>query len=186
MAGFTSDKIAPHGYLPDYLKLAAQLPSASVVCEVGVLRGESLVMWQHFFPSGTIIGVDRDPVAIWPDGTLKVVAEQDDPRLGEMVRAVAPDGCDLIIDDASHIGSLTLATFAQLWPLVKEGGCYVVEDWADPWMFPDWLRWPAVRPELAGDELIDKVPQLITALNDGAQEVTYTREGLVIIRKRVP
>ena len=184
MTEFTTDKVHPHGYLPDYLVLANQLPKDAVVCEVGVLRGESLVMWQHFFPDGTVIGVDRDENATWPHGTVRIVAEQDSPALGDRVREVVPGGCDFIVDDASHIGSLTLATFAQLWPLVKPGGFYVVEDWADPWMFPDWVRWPAVRPELAGDELIDKVPQLITALNDGAQTVTYTREGLVIIRKR--
>jgi cephalosporin hydroxylase len=160
------------------------MPPEPVVCEVGVLRGESLVMWQDFFPGATVIGVDWDEAAHWPPGTRRIITRQDDPDLTEKVRDHAPDGCDLIVDDASHIGSLTLATFSLLWPLVKPGGIYVVEDWADPWMFPDWIRWPAVRPELAGDELIDKVPELITALNDGAQEVTYTREGLVIITRR--
>jgi cephalosporin hydroxylase len=184
MAEYSTDKVHPHGYLPDYRRLAALLPPQPAVCEVGVLRGESLVMWQDFFPGGTIIGVDCDEGATWPAGTIAVISQQDDPGLAEAVSAYAPGGLDLIVDDASHIGSLTLATFALLWPLVKPGGFYVVEDWADPWMFPDWVRWPAVRPELAGDELIDKVPELITALNDGAQEVTYTREGLVIIRRR--
>lgn len=183
MTGFTTDKVTPHGYLQDYLRLAAELGPAATVTEVGVLNGESLVMWQHFFPHGRVIGIDRDPAAVWPEGTVRIIAEQNDPALTENVRAHAPDGCDLVVDDASHIGSLTAATFAALWPLVKPGGYYVVEDWADPWVFPDWPRWPDVRPDLAGDELIDWVPHLIGALRDGAEQVTYTRMGLVIIRK---
>jgi Methyltransferase domain len=184
VTGFTTDKVDPHGYLPDYLSIAAALPASPVVCEVGVLKGDSLVMWQHLAPGARVIGVDRDGDAHWPEGTLRIVAQQDDPQLRDLVAVHAPDGCDLIVDDASHIGHLTAATFASLWPLVKPGGVYVVEDWADPWMFPHLLRWPDVDPSLQGDELIDYVPSLITALNDGAQTVLYTREGLAIIRRR--
>lgn len=184
MTGFNTDKVHPHGYLRDYLKLAAALPEDAVVCEVGVLDGGSLDMWQTLFPSGVVIGADRNEAATWPEGTLRIVAEQDDPALGGMVAEHAPGGCHLIVDDASHIGNLTEATFAILWPLVKPGCYYVVEDWADPWVFPASLRWPDVRPELAGNELIDFVPSLITALKEDAATVTYTKMGLVIIQKQ--
>ena len=185
MTDFDTDKVHPHGYLPDYERLAGILGPAAVACEAGVLHGGSLRMWQHFFPdSPAIIGVDRDEAATWPEGTVRIVAEQDDPDLGAKVREHAPDGCDLIVDDASHIGHLTAATFAQLWPLVRPGGFYVVEDWADPWVSPHLPRWPDVDPSLAGDELVDYVPSLIAALRDGADQVTYTFEGLVIIRRR--
>jgi hypothetical protein len=184
LTGFSTDKVYPHGYLPDYLKLAAALPSSAVVCEVGVLDGGSLAMWQTLFPDGVVIGADRDEQASWPAGTRKIVAEQDDPVLAGMVAEHAPDGCHLIVDDASHIGHLSGATFDLLWPLVKPGCYYVVEDWADPWVFPASPRWPDVRPELAGDELLDFVPSLITALQKGAATVTYTQMGLVIIQKQ--
>jgi hypothetical protein len=180
---YSTDKVTPHGYMPDYMRLAGELGPGTTVCEVGVLDGGSLAMWQQVF-GGTVIGVDNNPAAKWPDGTVRIVAEQDDPGLGDLVREHAPDGCGLVVDDASHIGHLTRATFASLWPLVKPGGFYVVEDWADPWVFPDWLRWPQVDPSLAGDELVDYVPELITALKDGAAQVTYTYEGLVIIKRK--
>ena len=175
---FDTDKIHPHGYGPDYQRLAEAVGSAATVCELGVLYGGSLRMWQHYFPqSPAIIGVDRDPNATWPEGTVRIVAEQADPELGAKVREHAPDGCDLIIDDGGHRGGPTAAALAQLWPLVKPGGYYVVEDWADEWMFPHWPR-----PE--SDALIGWVPSLIETLNNGAQTVTYTREGLVIIQRR--
>lgn len=184
MTGFTTDKVSPHGYLPDYLRLAADLGTRAVVCEVGVKTGESLVLWQHLFPhSPAIIGVDHDPGSVWPEGTHRIVASQDAPDLGDLVRQSAPGGCDLIVDDASHLGHLSAATFASLWPLVHPGGYYVVEDWADPWVDPSLPRWPQINPEFAGDELVDYVPGLIEALKDGAQTVTYTRQGLAIIRR---
>jgi hypothetical protein len=178
MTGFDTDKVHPHGYLPDYLRLAAELGPAATVCEVGVCQGGSLGMWQALFPDGRVIGVDNDPGSRWPDGTARVIAGQDDPRLAELVRQHAPDGCQLIVDDASHIGRLTAATFALLWPLVAPGGYYVVEDWADPWVAPEWgVADPA-------DRLVDYVPSLITALRDGASEVRYTPEGLAVIRRK--
>lgn len=183
---YSTDKVSPHGYLPDYQKLAAELGPAAVVCEIGVYHGGSLAMWQDLFPDGVVIGVDREPSCIWPEGTIKVMANQDEAGLADKVAIFAPGGCDLIVDDASHIGHLSEATFGLLWPLVRAGGFYVVEDWADPWVHPSWTRWPTVDPSLKGDELVDFVPSLINALRDGAASVTYTYEGLVIIRKAAP
>ena len=178
MPDFDTDKIEPHGYLPDYQRLAQELGPAATVCELGVLYGGSLKMWQHFFPdSPAIIGVDRDENAIWPEGTVRIVAAQDDPYLGAKVAGGAPGGwLDLIVDDASHRGIQTAAAFGQLLPLVAPGGYYVVEDCADNRMFPAW-------PQPESDALWDWVHNLTGALDDGAQTVTYTREGLVIIRR---
>ena len=37
-------------------------------------------------------------------------------------------GYDIVIDDGSHVPAHVLLTFETLWPSVKEGGVYVVED----------------------------------------------------------
>lgn len=178
MVTFDTDKDVPHGYMPHYRSLAAQLGPAATVCEVGVCRGGSLDLWQHLFPDGQVIGVDVDPGSRWPAGTTRIIAAQDDPRLRDLVAGQAPDGCGLIVDDASHVGRLSVATFTLLWPLVAPGGFYVVEDWADPWVSPE------VGVADPGDRLVDWVPALIVVLQDGAAEVTYTYEGLVIIRRK--
>jgi len=179
---YDTDKDWRHGYIPDYLRLARALGPAAVACEVGVHEGGSLAMWQDLFPQGMVIGVDNDPSCTWPEGTRRVIAEQDDPALAVMVAGHALAGCDLIVDDASHVGQLSMATFALLWPLVRPGGFYVVEDWADPWVNPLWMRTSQANPE--HQDLVDVVPGLITALKDGARTVEYTREGLVIIRRQ--
>ena len=35
---------------------------------------------------------------------------------------------DLIIDDGSHVNELTFKTFNLYWPLLKDGGTYIIED----------------------------------------------------------
>src|SRR5690606_351276 len=60
------------------------------------------------------------------------------------------DAVDLVIDDASHSYGPTLASFAALFPRVRVGGHYIIEDWS--WPFRDPFRrkdhpW-ATRPDL--------------------------------------
>lgn len=183
MTRFRTDKEEPHGYLTDYLAVAKTIGPSGVVCEVGVWAGYSLEMWQELFPDGMVIGIDAKPDCIWPEGTIRIVADQAQSDLAGLVKEHAPDGCDLIVDDASHLASLTAATFRLLWPLVRPGGFYVIEDWADPWVDSGLQSWSEVGEQYALEDLVDYVPALIGALKHGASRVTYTREGLVILRR---
>jgi predicted O-methyltransferase YrrM len=40
------------------------------------------------------------------------------------------EGIDLVIDDASHRYEATLASFEALFPSMRPGGLYIIEDWA--------------------------------------------------------
>jgi hypothetical protein len=123
---FDTDKIEPHGYFQTYIKLAGEIGPEGRVCEVGVQNGESLRMWQSLFPLGEVTGVDVDKNSTWPEGTVRVVGEQNDPGLIDEL-----DGLyDLIVDDASHDGGFTQQTWFILWRKVKPGGYYVIEDWS--------------------------------------------------------
>jgi hypothetical protein len=35
---------------------------------------------------------------------------------------------DIVIDDGSHLGQDQITSLLTLWPFVKPGGCYIVED----------------------------------------------------------
>ncbi len=99
------------------------------MCEVGVYRGGSLEMWQALFPDGVIVGVDNERDALVPNvpGAHVIRSAQDAPSLPYALHPHGP--FDLIVDDASHVGELSRATWVLLWPLVKPGGYYVLEDW---------------------------------------------------------
>jgi hypothetical protein len=169
---FATDKIT-HGYLPAYLRIAAELGPAARVCEVGVQHGHGLDLFQALFPAGTVAGVDANPDCRWPDGTIKIVASQDDPHLFVHLGNYSA-AWDLIVDDASHRGRLTAATFGLLWPLVAPGGFYVVEDWMVALGWPGW-----------DSSMLTAVQDLLRLLtSDGdAEDITY-RYGLAVVRKK--
>ena len=172
---FGTDKVS-QGYLPTYLRLASQIGTAGHVCEVGVDSGGSLQMWQALFPWGRVAGVDNDPAALWPDGTYVVLSSQDDPKLPGRLQEVSP-AWDLIVDDASHDGVLTAATFTLLWPLVKPGRWYVIEDW-----------FVGLHGEqgLYGESMLHTAQgflKMLDTLNSTIEEITY-RYGMIVIKKR--
>jgi hypothetical protein len=58
------------------------------------------------------------------------VDQADRDRLREIVDAeFGGEPLDLVVDDASHRYGPTLASFETLFPLVRPGGLYVIEDW---------------------------------------------------------
>jgi len=166
-----TDKIEPHGYFREYLKIAADIGPFGNVCEVGVYEGESLRMWQGLFPLGTITGVDCNQAAIWPQGTVKVVKNQDDLSLAEL------GPFDLIVEDASHNGTLSKRTFEILWPQVAPGGYYVIEDW--------YVGFHGLVPTQYEPEMISTMTSLLELLKtrDGECDSVLFRYGLAIVHK---
>ncbi len=93
--------------------------------------GESARMWREYFddPRARITVIDNEdkyPAKV-PIGVSFYQASQDDAESLKWINSVQGDW-DIIIDDASHISSLTTASFKILWPMLKPGGFYCVED----------------------------------------------------------
>ncbi|MFZ6005397.1 MAG: class I SAM-dependent methyltransferase [Actinomycetota bacterium] len=57
------------------------------------------------------------------------VDQADKERLGQIVEEEFDAPLDLVIDDASHLLDETIASFEVLFPRLRPGGLYVVEDW---------------------------------------------------------
>jgi hypothetical protein len=180
-AGFSTDKVS-QGYLPTYSRLAKHLGPAARICEAGVAGGGSLDMWRVMFPQATIAGIDRNPKARWPEGTIRIVAGQDDPALPKMLDAYE-ESWDLIVDDASHDGPLTLATFGLLWPLVSPGGFYIIEDWFTG--FAAWRDYDDSMLRMA-KSLLDRLDPGYgpTGIGTDVESIEY-RHGMAILRKAV-
>lgn len=169
---FATDKVH-HGYLGTYLRIAADLGPSARVCEVGVEHGHGLDLFQALFPDGLVCGVDADGGCRWPEGTVRVICDQDSVSLPGRLLAVSP-GWDLIVDDASHDGGKTAATFLLLWPLISPGGFYVIEDWQVALGWPGWDG--SMLTAVAG------LLPLLTRDSD-VEDITY-RYGMAVARKR--
>lgn len=95
----------------------------------GYLPGASLFMWRDYFPNAEIWGVDSDRRALTEFESIRSVhSDSTDPELVSKL----PRSFDLVVDDGSHNAEIQFKTFLNLWPLVRDGGLYIIED-AESW-----------------------------------------------------
>ena len=121
---------------------AAIRDSPIVLLELGVAHGESLKTFASYFENGRIIGIDSEDRGLdfssHPNVRFEVGDQRDAARLSQVCAAHAPDGLDIIIDDASHVGAWSLRSYRALFPFLRPGGFYMIEDWATGY----WTDWP--------------------------------------------
>jgi hypothetical protein len=134
--------VKPLPYLPIYEELLAPLRHDTFcLLELGVWKGDSLEMWRDAFEAATIVGLDlkAPDVALGPRVHV-VSGDQSDRALMDNIRfKFAPEGFDVVIDDASHLGMLTARSLQALYQNhLKPGGLYVIEDWGTGY----WSDWP--------------------------------------------
>ena len=143
---YDTDKVRL-GYLELYDPILTSWSNKEIkLLEVGVKNGGSLKLWRDYFPHGTIVGIDRRlPQRLETGERIQVFQgdQADTAFLSKVASRTAPDGFDIIIDDASHIGELTKATFWHLFDRhLKPGGLYAIEDWGTGYLdnFQDGKR----------------------------------------------
>jgi hypothetical protein len=143
LSAYDTDKIQHH-YLELYDPILSPWADKEIkLLEIGIHRGGSLKLWRDYFPHGTIVGIDlKLPKNFYPGERVQVFAgsQADTGFLSEVAMRTAPEGFDVIIDDASHIGELTKTTFWHLFDHhLKPGGLYAIEDWGTGYLddFPD-------------------------------------------------
>ncbi|MFG2180330.1 hypothetical protein ACGFLS_16610 [Streptomyces abikoensis] len=90
--------------------------------------GGSLKMWRSYFPQGQIFGVDIFPKHGLDEDRIRTFqGSQDDPEF--LRRLAAEHGpFDIVIDDGSHVAQHQQTAFRELFPAVRNGGFYVIED----------------------------------------------------------
>jgi cephalosporin hydroxylase len=110
-----------------------------VFLEIGVFDGGSLDMWRRYFGSKAIIvGIDINPKCaerVDPPNQVRIGSQADPKFLQDVVKEFgAPD---VILDDGSHMASHQRASFNSLFPSLKVGGLYIIEDLQTSY-WPDW------------------------------------------------
>lgn len=127
-----TDKHGPnHHYGDAYESILGTLRTrAELVMEIGVADGSSLLAWREIFPYATVVGLDIHP-------SQRAQGERLEFHLGSATskedceRAAAGRQFDFICDDAAHYLQDNLVTLLYLWPYVKPGGIYVIEEFAN-------------------------------------------------------
>jgi cephalosporin hydroxylase len=102
------------------------------ILEFGVSYGGSLRMWRNYFgPAAHITGVDIDPrcagMGDSENGIDVIIGDQADRTfLAGLAERLGP--IDILIEDGGHTMVQQIATFEVLWPSIKEGGLFLIED----------------------------------------------------------
>lgn len=162
LSRYDTDKVA-NRYLDHYDPVFAPLVHEKIsLLEIGVYKGGSLLLWQDYFPRGNIVGIDsRLPGDFGRGERIRVFegSQSDTAFLSSVARETAPEGYDVIIDDASHVGRPTRTTFWHLFDRhLKPGGIYIVEDWGTGY----WDDWPDGSSSNSGETLLSRVASLLT------------------------
>jgi hypothetical protein len=88
----------------------------------------SMKIWVDYFPNAHIYGIDRLPQTFTHERVTTFLADQNDAAFFTALAQQFPQFFDLIIDDGEHNPLLQAKTLLRLFPSLKAGGVYIVED----------------------------------------------------------
>ena len=139
----------------DYFATLADPPHDGNLLELGLYEGGSVPFWFESLEPDRHAGLDirapQTPAYLTgylarEDRRQRIslhwgVNQTDAKRLDELCdSAFGGAPLDVVIDDASHLYAETRRSFELLFPRVRPGGLYVIEDWA-------WFHWRGIEAE---------------------------------------
>ena len=133
---FRTDKWGSHYYTPHYQQHFKKFKNKrNNILEIGVggydnpnSGGHSLRMWKQYFRKSNIVSFDIYDKLSLQEKRIKIYkGSQIDASFLELV-CNKSGPFDIIIDDGSHINCHVIKTFEILFPKLKKGGIYVIED----------------------------------------------------------
>ncbi len=166
------------------------------VIELGIFDGGSTAFWYELFRPQKHVALDvqdQTHTAYFSryiesrklDGQIKTywkTDQADKARLRTIVETEFDRALDLVIDDASHLYKQTRASFEALFPPLKSGGLYIIEDWA-------WGHWPMFfspdHPLASEEPLTRLVVELIEATGTSTQLISsvVVYQGFVVVER---
>ncbi len=173
-----TDKEGVHWYARHYAQHLSPFRGRSInILEVGVggyddpnIGGASLRMWKEYFPAAEIFGVDFYDKSGLEEERIRIFqGDQEDKAFLDRVNAAA-GGFDIIIDDGSHVPRHVLATFNHLFPLLRTGGIYAVEDLQTSY-------WPCLGGSSTDLNAPETSMGYFKSLLDGLNHVEFHRPG---------
>jgi SAM-dependent methyltransferase len=127
-----------------YAALIAELEPQNIF-ELGIYHGGSTLFFAELAGPRRVVAIDRlalsrnrsrieshararglgDVIRIYVE-----VEQEDRAKLAEIVdESFGGSALDLVVDDCSHLYEPTRASFNELFPRLRRGGVYVIEDW---------------------------------------------------------
>lgn len=124
-----TERFPKHGFSKIYDEWFNHLKEkATAVLEIGVNDGASMKVLEEYFPNAKIYGLDIDDKKQFNTTRVECIRlnQSIDSELEEFSKRDIK--FDVIIDDGSHHVQDQQKSFGYLFPMIKEGGIYVIED----------------------------------------------------------
>jgi len=186
MNKYGSDK-ARNGYVPMYHSFLKHLRDRPVeLLEIGIgtmipgvpssmvgyslpgyAPGGSLRAWRDYFPNGMITGIDVQPDTQFVEDRIQTCLA-DSSSKDQLERVLGNRIFDVIIDDGLHYDETQVKTMENLWPRVRPGGYYIIED------ITEWSRIPT--------QFRSRIAQIVGS--DGFFFLTEKKNVLIASRKQ--
>ncbi|MGB0498656.1 MAG: hypothetical protein ACPGID_09980 [Rubricella sp.] len=100
----------------------------------------SIRMWLEYFTRARIIGLDISDFSAFEADRFEFIRCDMDERANIAAATAGIDAFDIVLDDASHASHHQQNAFLELFPKVRPGGLYIIED----------LRWQPETYERPG------------------------------------
>lgn len=131
---YNTDKSSvSHDYLRHYEEVLSPYKNEPVtIMELGVGAvsnlGKSVFTWREYFTNASIVGIDKKEISRNVAGE-RLSIEIGDCGNPDFLSTVAMKyQPDIIIDDASHKWSHQILSFEYMFPHLKDGGIFIMED----------------------------------------------------------
>lgn len=98
--------------------------------------------------------------------------------LQEIVQGDFDGNLDLIIDDASHMYEFTKRSFETLFPLLRPGGYFIIEDWA-------WEHMPMYHGDNHPWALLTPLTELVMELVEAAGSAPHLISRMHIFSRMI-
>lgn len=174
--------VKPPGLVERYRQLCADFRGAGIV-ELGIAEGGSTALLALLARPRKLVAVDLEPEPLDAlhsfvesrDLATSVslhfgVDQADRARLAGIVdEQFADASVDLVIDDCSHMLGPTRSSFETLFPRLRPGGLFVIEDWNVDHLWREAIR-ASIQSTLADPDTPGH-EELKAALRDDLKEI---------------
>lgn len=169
---------------------------AQNIFELGIWDGGSTVFWFEYFHPTKYVAIDfanRKDSAYFAQykrhrgleeriQTYWNTDQGDKTRLCELAKTEFDGPLDLVIDDASHMYAFTKASFEALFPMLRPGRLYIIEDRA----WSHWKEFQAHNHPWAHEiELTRLIRELVEAIGSSTALVNslHTYQGFAVVER---
>jgi SAM-dependent methyltransferase len=148
----------PRPLIDQYAALIEELEPQHVF-ELGFFAGGSTLLFAQLGRPRRVVNIDWEPMsenraklerhaaATGLDDVIRTFGDVDQADRARLAGIVADEfgggPLDLVVDDCSHLYEPSLASFNELFPRLRPGGVYVIEDWR-------WAHTPVGEEPLEG------------------------------------